>query len=98
MKSYTAQIIYSIKCDGAFTGQYDEQWRLIFANNEEEAMINAKHVAQEKVHGIVDRHGRVMSWELVAIKDLKAVDLEQGSLLSSSVIDVTTIPAPLWEQ
>lgn len=96
MKTFATQIIYSIKCDGTFTGQYDEQWRLLFADDEQEAIEQAKEVGTQESSIIVDRHGRTISWEMIAIKDVKEVQLGHGSLITSSVIDVTTIAAPIW--
>ncbi|MBW7914641.1 MAG: hypothetical protein H3C54_13305, partial [Taibaiella sp.] len=46
----------------------------------------------------VDRHGRTICWEMIAIKDVREVDLGHGALLTSTVIDVTTIADPVWAQ
>jgi hypothetical protein len=97
MKTYASQIIFSIKCDGTFTGQYDEQWRLVYADTEQEAIEQSKVLAN-KQDNIIDRHGRFISWELIAIKDIKELQIEHGTLLSSAVIDVTPIAAPVWQQ
>lgn len=97
MKTYISQIIFSIKCNGSFTGQYDEQWRLVYADTEEQAIEAAKIIAMKETVSFTDRHGRSMSWELIAIKDIKELNLGHGSLLNSSIIDVTTVAAPVWE-
>lgn len=97
MKTYASQIIYSIKCDGEFTGQYDEQWRLLFADDEVAAIELAKTIGIQEASIITDRHGRKISWEMIAIKDVREVELGHGSLLTSTVIDVTTIAAPVWQ-
>ncbi|MCB0696354.1 MAG: DUF4288 domain-containing protein [Chitinophagaceae bacterium] len=97
MKTFASQIIYSIKCDGVFTGQYDEQWRLVFAEDEERAIEEAKTVGMNESSIMVDRHGRTISWELIAIKDIRELQLGHGSLLSSKVIDVTAIASPVWK-
>lgn len=96
MRTFASQIIYSIKCDGEFTGQYDEQWRLLYADDEPSAIEQAKTVGVQEASIIVDRHGRTISWEMIAIKDVREVELGHGALLTSSVIDVTTIAAPVW--
>ena len=98
MKTYASQIIFSIKCDGAFTGQYDEQWRLVYASDEQQAIEHSKELASNSAHNVIDRHGRLISWELVAIKDIKELQIEHGTLLSSAVIDVTPIASPVWQQ
>lgn len=98
MRTYASQIIYSIKCDGEFTGQYDEQWRLLYANDEVAAIEQAKTIGMQEAAIFVDRHGRTICWEMIAIKDVREVQLGHGALLTSNVIDVTTIAAPLWKQ
>ena len=97
MKTYISQLVYAIKCDGAFTDQYDEQFRLIYANSDEEALKIAKETGMQKSEEIIDRKGRTIFWEMLAVKDIREVQLEQGGLLTSSVIDTTTIVAPLWQ-
>lgn len=98
MRTYASQIIYSIKCDGEFTGQYDEQWRLLYADDEPAAIEQAKTIGMQEAAIFVDRHGRTICWEMIAIKDVREVQLGHGALLTSNVIDVTTIAAPLWKQ
>lgn len=97
MKTYASQIIFSIKCNGAFTGQYDEQWRLIYADSEQQAIEATKAIASQEATNFTDRHGRAISWELTAIKDVKELALGHGSLLNSSIVDVTPIASPIWE-
>lgn len=97
MKTYASQIIYTINCDGRFTGQYEEQWRLVYAEDEEDAIKKAKEIGAEEASMLVDRHGRTMSWEMIAIKDIKLLELGDGAILTSTIVDVTTIPAPIWE-
>ncbi|MBW7912663.1 MAG: DUF4288 domain-containing protein, partial [Taibaiella sp.] len=54
MRPYAAQIIYSIKCAGEFTGQYEEQWRLVFAENEPNAVAQAKEIGGQEASIFVD--------------------------------------------
>ncbi len=98
MKTYISQLVYAIKCDGAFTDQYDEQFRLIYADNEVDALRIAKETGIQKSEEIIDRKGRKIFWEMLAVKDVREIQLEQGGLLTSAVIDTTTIVAPLWQQ
>lgn len=98
MRTYASQIIFSIKCDGKFTGQYDEQWRLVFADDEQTAIEQSKDIGKEEGKVMVDRHGRTICWEMIAIKDIQELELGHGALLTSKVVDVTPIAAPIWEQ
>ncbi|OJW81854.1 MAG: hypothetical protein BGO69_15270 [Bacteroidetes bacterium 46-16] len=98
MKTFIAHTIYSIICDGADTGQYEEQWRLVFAGCEAEALEEARNIAGLEEATFVDRHGRTVHWKLVAVKDLQPVSLEHGSLLYSSVKEAVPVVAPVWAE
>jgi hypothetical protein len=96
MKHYTAQIIYRIKCNGTTTEQYDEQWRLIFATDDREALLHAKAIAKEEEMAFVDRHGRAIAWELVAVKHIQEVALTNGMLLFSELKEASPVASPVW--
>ncbi|MBL7717675.1 MAG: DUF4288 domain-containing protein [Flavipsychrobacter sp.] len=96
MKTYIAHIIYRIICSGVTTEQYEEQWRLILAEDHNAALRNAREVAGQEESMFVDRHGRTVNWQLVAIKDIQETDLAHGSLLTSLVNEVRPITDPLW--
>lgn len=96
MNTYISQSIYRIKCQGTGTEQYDEQWRIIFANDEREALHKAREVAMDEAVTFIDRHGRTVSWELIAVKWLQPVDLQHGALLFSAVKEVEPIASPVW--
>lgn len=98
MNTYTAQIIYRIKCNGTGTEQYEEQWRLIFGEDERDAINKARAVAKKDEATFVDRHGRTVVWQMVAIKDLQQIEIEQGALLFSTVKEVEPIAAPVWAE
>ena len=96
MRSFTAQIIYRIECEGLFTDQYEEQWRLVYADNETQALNEAREAGKREESTFIDRHGRTMCWRMVAVKDLQPVELKNGGLLFSMVREVEMFSAPLW--
>lgn len=98
MQAYTAQAIYRIKCEGVKSEQYEEQWRIVYADNELEALSKARNIAAEEEATFADRHGRIINWELVAIKDLKPIELKQGGLLFSVLREIEPIAAPVWAE
>ena len=98
MKTYTVQIIYRIKCSGTGTEQYEEQWRVVFAKDEHDALQQARVVAKQEESTFIDRHGRTIYWQMVAIKDIQEVDLKHGALLFSTVKEVEPIAAPVWTE
>ena len=96
MQAYIAQIIFRIECEGLFTDQYEEQWRLVYATTPDEALRVARTVGTEEEATFIDRHGRTIFWRLLAVKDLQPVDLVNGGLLFSMVREPETVPAPIW--
>jgi hypothetical protein len=96
MKAFIAQIIYSIKCEGVQTNQYEEEWRLFYADDADDALQKARNTAINEEEILIDRHGRSISWKLIAVKDLQEVNLENGALLFSTVKEMEPIAAPVW--
>lgn len=96
MKTFIAQMIYSITCGDITTEQYEQQWRLVLASDETEALDEARKMAKTEEATFIDRHGRTVTWKLVAVKDLQPVALEPGALLFSSVKEVAPVVEPLW--
>ena len=78
--------------------QYEEQWRLILAADENEALTNSRKVAMKEECMFIDRHGRAVSWKFIAVKDIQEIDLTHGALLTSSVKEVTPIADPIWTE
>jgi len=98
MRSFTAQIIYRIECEGLPTDQYEEQWRLIYADDEQTALTKARQAGKDEESTFIDRHGRTMCWRLLAVKDLQPIELTNGGLLFSMVREAEMVAAPLWIQ
>jgi hypothetical protein len=96
MQSFTAQIIYRIECEGLPTDQYEEQWRLVYADNEEAALYEARQAGKTEEATFIDRRGRTMCWRMLAVKDIRPAELNNGALLFSMVREADPIPAPLW--
>lgn len=96
MKTFIAQIIYRIECAGVDTEQYEEQWRLVMATDLNEALESSREIAKGEESMFVDRQGRTINWKLVAVKDIQEVNLEHGTLLISTVKEVTPIADPIW--
>ncbi len=96
MKSFTAQIIYRIECEGLPTDQYEEQWRLVYAETDEHALGEAKKAGQKEEATFIDRHGRTICWGMLAVKDIQPIELVNGGLLFSMVREPEMVAAPLW--
>jgi Domain of unknown function (DUF4288) len=96
MNAYTAQIIYSIECEGRFTDQYEQQWRLVYGHNETEALDEARKAGQNEEALFPDRHGRQIRWRMLAVKDIQPIEIKNGGLLFSMLYEPALIPAPVW--
>lgn len=89
--TFVTQSIYKITCAAVSSEQYEEQWRLIFAEDEQAAIAEAKNIALKEEAVFIDRHGREICWKFIAIKDIKPVKLENGALLSSSIKELEPV-------
>ena len=96
MKSYTAQIIYRIFCEGLATEQYEEQWIILFAEDETQALSEAVQLGRQEECQFQDRHGRTVSWELAAVKEIREVPMRHGTLIFSTLKEAEPIAAPVW--
>lgn len=95
-QAFVAQVIYRIECEGLPTDQYEEQWRLIYAADERTALAEARKVSEDAQATIIDRHGRTICWQLLAVKDIQPVQLQHSSMLFSVIREAEPVAAPLW--
>lgn len=98
MNHYIAHIIYRIKCTGSDVQQQEEQWRLITAADEEQAISEAVRLAKSEETSFVDRHGRCISWQFLAVKTVQYTDLSHGAVLFSSIREDVPVALPVWTE
>lgn len=98
MKSFAVHIIYRIVCENVSSEQYEEQWRILFADNEQLALDEARKLGKKEECSFSDRHGRTIRWEMIAVKEIKEVNVQHGALLFSTVKEVEPIAAPVWSK
>ena len=96
MKAFTAQIIYRIECEGLPTDQYNEQWRLVYGDNVENALAVAREAGKKEESTFIDRQGCTNCWRMLAVKDVQPIELKNGGLLFSMVREAECLPTPLW--
>lgn len=96
MNTYVAQIVFSIKCSEVKSEQYEEQWRILFAEDDQTALNEAKKIGAAEESTFIDRHGRPITWVMVAVKDLQQVDLSHGAQLFSMIKEVAPVTSPVW--
>jgi hypothetical protein len=98
MNTFIAQVIYRIECEGLPTDQYEEQWRLIHAADQPQALEEARRLSKEGEATFIDRHGRTICWHLMAVKDLQPAELNNGSVLVSMIREAELVAAPIWAE
>lgn len=87
MKWYLAKIVFHITCgNGKHTAQFDEQLRLISANNKEEAFDKALNIGRSEEDAFFNNKQQLVKWEFVNISELYPLnDLIDGAELYSRI-------------
>jgi hypothetical protein len=87
MKWYLAKIVYRIICgNGEHTAQFDEQLRLVKANNKEEAFHKAKLVGKAEEEIFLNDKQELVQWQFINVSALyKLGELIDGAELYSRI-------------
>ena len=80
MNWYTAKIIFQITCgDGNHQPQFDEQLRLINANNKQEALHKARTIGISEEESFLNNSGELVRWTFIALTELIEIqELKDG--------------------
>ena len=75
MNWYLTKIIFRIICgEGEHTPQFDEQLRLIEANNEEEAFAKAQSIGIKESDAFVNAKEQLVQWKFINIAELYKIN------------------------
>ncbi len=87
MQWFIAKLIYKIICGaGTHTPQFDEQLRIIHANNESLAFEKAKTTGKEGEDTFLNRNGELVQWQFINVVELYNLNtLDDGSEICSNV-------------
>lgn len=90
MKWYLAKIVFRIVCgDGDHMAQFDEQLRLIIANNEKEAFNKAGIIGRNEEDSFYNLKQQLVSWQFVNVSELyRLCDLIDGAEMYSRISEV----------
>lgn len=90
MNWYIAKLIFRIVCgDGNHQAQFDEQLRLISAENEQEALEKTRRIIKKEQDSFFNGRQQVVRWEFVNITELyKAEELKDGAELYYNILEV----------
>lgn len=83
-------MVYQIICGcGHHTAQFDEQLRLITANNEEEAFAKATIIGKEEQDSFLNQKKEVVNWRFVNVAELYHLcKLTDGAEIYSHINEV----------
>jgi hypothetical protein len=74
MSWYLTKIIYRIICgEGDHTAQFDEQLRLIKAENENEAIEKAMEIGKNEQETFYNNHQQLVQWKFVNVPEIYEV-------------------------
>lgn len=87
MNWYLTKIVYRIICgNGEHTAQFDEQLRLIAAENEETAFEKALQIGQKEQDCFTNVNQEMVQWKFINVAELyKLQDLIDGAELYSMI-------------
>lgn len=71
MNWYLSKIVFRIICgEGQHTPQFDEQLRLITADNEQEAFDKAMVIGEKEQDGFYNHEQKLVQWKFVNVAEL----------------------------
>lgn len=87
MSWYLAKVIYRIICgDGVHTAQFDEQLRLIHANDDNEALEKAIELGNKEEDTFYNNNKQLVQWKFINVSEIYAVsELSDGAEIYSRV-------------
>ena len=90
MNWYLAKVVFQIICgDGNHTAQFDEQLRLVGANNEYEAFTKAQQIGILEQDTFLNEQKNLVQWKFIDVSELhKLSNLMDGAEMYSRVTEV----------
>lgn len=75
MKWYLAKLVFRIICgEGNHTPQFDEQLRLLFAENEMHAFQKARILGDAEEDNFLNNEQKPVHWKFIDVSELHALD------------------------
>lgn len=87
MNWYLAKIVFRIRCgDGDHMAQFDEQLRLLKADNEDEAFAKAQQIGNKEEDCFFNTNQQMVCWQFINVSELyKLSELIDGAELYSTI-------------
>jgi hypothetical protein len=89
MNWYIAKIVFNISAENTVhKPQFDEQLRLITAENAEEAFIKARTIGIREEDSFINDHHNKVNWEFINVTEIIRINtLEDGTELYSTIYE-----------
>ena len=90
MNWFVARIIYQINCgSGNHRPQFDEQLKLISAEDQEMAFVQASLMGERGQDAFANTYGEEVHWKFIGVTELTRLSgLESGTELFSAIVEV----------
>ena len=87
MKWYLAKIVYRIICgEGNHTPQFDEQLRLVYAEDDMHAFQKARLIGDAEEDNFLNDHQKPVHWKFIDVAELHPLnDLIDGAKIYSKI-------------
>ncbi len=87
MKWYLAKIVYRIICgEGSHTPQFDEQLRLVYAENDMHAFQKARLIGDGEEDNFLNNNQKPVHWKFINVSELHPLnDLIDGAEIYSKI-------------
>ena len=87
MKWYLAKIVYSIICgDGKHAAQFDEQLRLVYAEDDMHAFQKARIMGDAEEDDFLNQDKKPVRWKFIDVSELHELDnLKDGTEVYSRI-------------
>jgi hypothetical protein len=89
MKWYLAKLVYRIICgEGAHTPQFDEQLRLVYAEDDLHAFQKARTTGHKEEDNFLSNKQKPVLWKFIDVSELYALtELVDGAELYSRILE-----------
>ena len=90
MTWFLAKIVYRVVCgDGSHIPQFDEQVRLVYAYNAEEALTKSRNIGLQEEEVFYNQKQQLVQWKFVDVAELHSLDeLSDGAEVYSRITEV----------
>ncbi len=88
MKNYLAKMVFQIICgEGHHTPQFDEQLRLLYANDVNDAVLKAERLGLASEEIFYNQQQQLVQWKFVDVYEIYEVSGADGAEICSHIVE-----------